>query len=205
MTGPYGDTEHIRQLLNLDDEPSASTAQRIDALNVAVSLVAEAELGRTFGETATDQTVLFWATNSDVLVLPRPIRTITSVTVGGTVAGSTMTGGTPYSTALWTPSIVDADGQIYALRLLSGGWWGAGMPVQIVGQWAAVDADAEPPKDFVYAIDTLVAEHFKIEQASPAGFTGPDGSTVPIRNPWKSELWLKVKEKYSIAQRDLVL
>jgi hypothetical protein len=205
MAGPYGDTAHIRQLLNLVDDDASSTAERIAALNATVSLIVEDELGRSFGATSTDTTVLFWGADDDVLLLPRPLRAITTVTVGGTVTGATMTGGTVYSTSLWTPSIVDGDGLIYALRLLSGGWWGAGTPVTITGQWAATDADALVPDDLVYAVDYLVAEHFKIEQASPAGFTGPDGATVPIRNPWKADVWLKVKAKYNVSSRELVL
>jgi hypothetical protein len=205
MAGPYGDSVHIRQLLNLVEDVSPSTAERIDALNATVSSIVEDELGRSFGATATDTTVLFWAENSDVLVLPRPLRTITTVTYGGIVTGSTMTGGSVLTTDYWTPSIVDQDGLIYALRMLSGVWWGVGVPVTITGQWAATDADASVPDDLVYAVDYLVAEHFKIEQASPAGFTGPDGSTVPIRNPWKADIWLKVKAKYEVSNRELVL
>lgn len=205
MAGPYGDSAHIRQLLNLVDDTSSSTAERIDALNATVSSIVEDELGRSFGATATDTTVLFWSADSDVLVLPRPLRTITTVTVGGTVTGSTMTGGNVLTTDYWTPSITDQDGLIYALRLLSGGWWGAGMPVTVTGQWAATDADALVPDDLKYAVDYLVSEHFKIEQASPAGFTGPDGATVPIRNPWKADIWLKVKDKYEVSNRELVL
>jgi hypothetical protein len=79
------------------------------------------------------------------------------------------------------------------------------VPVTVTGQWAATDADALVPDDLVYAVDYLVSEHFKIEQASPAGFTGPDGATVPIRNPFKADIWLKVKAKYEVSNRELVL
>jgi hypothetical protein len=205
MAGPYGNTAHIRQLLNKVADSTPETAERLDALNATVSLLVESELGREFGATAADSTVLVWAANSSVLVLPRPIRAVTTLTVGGTVSGSVMTGGTVYDSTYWTPDIIDIEGDIYALRLISGGWWGEGVPVTITGQWAATDNDAEPPADLVYAVDYLVAEQFKIEQASPAGFTGPDGATVPIRNPWKSELWLKVKQKYEVSTRELVV
>jgi hypothetical protein len=169
MAGPYGDSVHIRQLLNLVEDVSPSTAERIDALNATVSSIVEDELGRSFGATATDTTVLFWAENSDVLILPRPLRTITTVTYGGIVTGSTMAGGGVLTTDYWTPSIVDQDGLIYALRMLSGVWWGVGVPVTITGQWAATDADALVPDDLVYAVDYLVSRTLQGRAGQPCG------------------------------------
>ncbi len=203
MAGPYGDSAKITAMLTTSGTTyDANHNARLDALNVTISLLMDEALGRTFGATAADQTVLFWAKDSDVLVLPRPIRTITSVTVGGTVAGSTMTGGTVYNTSLWTPSITDPSGQIYAIRLLSGGWWGDGMPVQIVGQWAAVDNDAEPPDDLIYAVNYLVVESFKRENTS---VVTDDGVVVPRRDPWDDPIVKRVIDKYSVSNKELVL
>lgn len=208
MAGPYGNTAAIKALLKASQGTTftADNSARLDDLNVTVSLIVEDKLGRTFGATAADSTVLFWSANSDVLILPKPIRTITTVTVGGTVTGTTMTGGSVLNTTYWTPAITNLQtGDISALRLLSGGYWGAGVPVTITGQWAATDADATVPADLVYAVNYLVAERFKIEQASPAGFTGPDGTTIPIRDPFKDPIWLAVQEKYGVSNRELVL
>lgn len=208
MAGPYGDTDAIKALLRASQGTTftADNLARLDDLNVAISLIVEDKLGRTFGATEADSTVLCWAHDDDVLVLPEPIRTITTITVGGTVTGTTMTGGSVLTTSYWTPAIRDVGtGDIYALRLLSGGWWGAGVPVTIMGQWVATDADADVPADLVYAVNYLVAERFKIEQASPAGFIGPDGTTIPIRDSWKDPVWLAIEAKYGVPDRELVL
>jgi hypothetical protein len=193
----YGTVAAVKQKLqpSVDSDWTSDDDARLAALQSAISRLIEDELGRTFGAAVPDTTVTFWAGPSDTLILPVAARSVTSVAVGGTVAGGVVTGGTDYPTSLWTHAIVDQRGLILGLRLLSGGWWGdvtatgqRGTPVVVVGDFADTDDDAAVPDDITEAANHLIAETFKAQNASPAGFIGPDGSTVPIRNPWKDEV-----------------
>jgi hypothetical protein len=77
-------------------------------------------------------------------------------------------------------------GEALALRRTDYGWWPT--VVVIVGTWADTDADATVPDDITYAANYLISERFKLEQASPAGQIGPDGSVIPVRNSLKDPL-----------------
>jgi hypothetical protein len=202
-----GDPAQVKKLLATSGASyDANHDDRILAIQAAVSSALEDEIGRTFGDTAADTTDLYWAGRSGHLILRRPARSITSVTVGGTVTGGTMTGGTAVLNTTWTHDPVSPrTGLIYGLRLTAGGWWGdedayggPTVPVQIVGDFATTDDDSEIPDDLTYVASYLIAERFKQENAGPAGFSGPDGSVVPIRDAWKDPLVVKVIGKYRI-------
>jgi hypothetical protein len=156
--------------------------------------------------TSVDSDELVFAKSRDVLLLPRPARSITSISIGGAVSNATYSGGTALDATTYTSvGFTDTEGRILALRLLNGAVWGEGVAVNITGQFSSIDDDVDVPADFIYAVDYLIAEQFKIEQASPAGYTGPDGAVVPIRNPFKSDVWLKIKDKYALLAKALVI
>jgi hypothetical protein len=207
----YGDLDHVRKLLRptATDDLGADDEARLTKIQIAISELLEYELGRTFGVPATDTTVTAWAGPGDVLLLPRPARAITSVTVGGTVAGGTVTGGTVLADDYWAHHFVDVDtGFIGGLRMLSGGWWGGRLyttPVVIVGDFSDSDDDTTIPADLQYAVSWIIAERFKQESASPAGFIGPDGAVMPFRDLFKDEFVKPILARYRVASRELVV
>lgn len=207
----YGDLEQVRRLLRPTegDDLGPDADARLSAIQTALSTLLEYDLGRTFGVPAADTTLTVWAGPSDTLLLPRSARAITSVTVGGTVAGGTVTGGTALTTAYWAHAFVDPDtGAIGGLRLLSGGWWGDRAfttPVVVTGDFADSDDDPAIPADLQYAVSWMIAERFKQESASPAGFLGPDGVVAPLRKLFADEFVKPILARYRIATRELVV
>jgi hypothetical protein len=207
----YGDLDHVRKLLRptATDDLGADDEARLSKIQIAISTLLEYELGRTFGVPVEDTTVTAWAGPGDVLLLPRPARTITTVTVGGTVAGGTVTGGTALVDDYWAHHFVDTEtGFIGGLRMLSGGWWGDyyyQTPVVIVGDFSTTDNDTTIPADLQYAVSWIIAERFKQESASPAGFIGPDGAVMPFRDLFKDEFVKPILDRYRVASRELVV
>lgn len=207
----YGDLDHVRKLLRptATDDLGADDEARLSKIQAALSTLLEYELGRSFGVPVTDTTLTAWAGPGDVLLLPRQARAITSVTVGGTVSGGTITGGTAYASTLWAHHFVDPiTGFIGGLRLLNGGWWGDfyyRTPVVIEGDFSDSDDDTTIPADLQYAVSWMIAERFKQESASPAGFLGPDGVVAPFRKLMDDEFVKPILDRYRVATRELVL
>ena len=213
-----GDLAVVRQMIRADASwaSSADTDARLTLIQKAVTAALEEKCGRTWGSPVADTSHLLWVGAGDALVLPRPARTITSITVGGTVVGNTMTGGTTYLPATLQNVITDEDGLVYAVAANATGntgWWGtaywstvyrgydAQYPVLVVGDFGDSDAGTVIPDDVTYAACYLITSQLKIENASPAGFVGPDGATVPVTNPWKSPLVMAVVDKYAVRQK----
>jgi hypothetical protein len=207
----YGDLDHVRKMLRptATDDLGADDEARLTKIQAAISAMLEYELGRSFGVPAEDTTVTAWAGPGDVLLLPRPARAITTVTVGGTVAGGTVTGGTAFADDYWAHHFVDPEtGFISGLRLLSGASWGDywyTTPVVIEGDFSDSDDDTTIPADLQYAVSWIIAERFKQESASPAGFIGPDGSIAPFRKLFDDEFVKPTLDRYRVASRDLVV
>lgn len=207
----YGDLDHVRKLLRptATDDLGADDEARLSKIQAAISELLEYELGRTFGVPATDTTVTVWAGPGDVLLLPRPARAITSVAVNGTVAGGTVTGGTALTSTYWAHHFVDPEsGLISGLRLLSGASWGDysyRTPVVVVGDFSTTDDDATIPADLQYVVSWMIAERFKQENASPAGFLGPDGVVTPFRKLFADEFVKPTLDRYRMVTRELVV
>lgn len=202
----YGDLDQVKKMLrpNTSTTFDADVDARLAAIQYAVSVAIDNKLGRSFGLPVSDTTHLVFAGRSSLLILPTPARVITSVTMGGTVAGSTMTGGTALDSAEWVYDPVDRDtGLIFGLRLLSGGNWGTVdvynrpiTPVKIIGDFATSDEDAVIPEEIGYIADYLTAETFKAENASASGSIGLEGEFVAPRNPWNDMLVKEILDKY---------
>ena len=208
--GVYGSIAAVKQAL----QPTTSTDWTADQeatlvrIQKAVSLAIEEETGRTFGTPGPATTRLFYAGADGTVILPVPARSVTTVVVGGDVAGGVVTGGTPYAATAYALDPVDRHGNVLGLRLLSGTTWGYGAadgtawtPVQVTGIFADADEDADVPDDLTDTANFLIAETFKYRGASPAGFVGPDGSVVPIRNPWTDPLVVRTLKKYGLRKQ----
>lgn len=212
----YGDPAHVAKMLRATEtwDLGNDITDRLVVIQEAVSLALEEACGRTWGEPVTDTSVLHWTGPFDTLVLNVPARTITSITTGGTVSGSTMTGGTVTLAADLVNRIVSSDGLIYAISRGGDDPWPVyheylttryRTPVLVTGDFADSDNDANVPADVEYAANVLIAELYKQENASPAGFTGPDGATMPIRDPWKMSQVKQVIDKYSLRRQPMVV
>lgn len=205
----YGSIATVKQMLQptVASPWTADQEAHLAGIQASVSAAIEADLGRTFGAPVADTTELFFAGSNAVVLFDRTARAVTSVAVGGTLDGRTVTGGTPLASTGWTPYPYDGGrGLIYGLRLLGGAGWGSddprgrpATPVVVVGDFSDADADAVVPEDLTDVANFLIAETFKYRGASPAGFVGPDGTVVPIRNPWNDPLVKRTLDAYRVG------
>lgn len=211
----YGDLDHVKSMLRPNETTvyGADIDARLALIRQLISAGIENELGRSFGAAVPDTTEIVWGGASDLLLLDRPARAVTSVTVAGTVTGGTVTGGTPYASTLWTFSPYDGtSGLIYGLRLLSGGWWGGvtgaghpGTPVVVVGDFSDSDNDATVPAEISYIANLLILRTFQRENTGVAGVSGDDGTFSPPLNPWKDPNVVRVLDQYRISTREWVV
>lgn len=204
----YGDPAHVLKLIRATEgsDPGADVLDRIDMLNAAISAALEEECERTWGVPTANTTHIVWVGPADTIVLPEPARSITSVTYGGTLTGSTMTGGTTVlATDLYYP-IVDRNGLILAIRGTgSNVWWwnwelvnspSGTIPVLVTGDFVSSDDDATVPDDITYIVTYMIAERLKVEKASPFGAIGPDGTVAPLRDVFGDPLVRRIVDKY---------
>jgi hypothetical protein len=216
VAGPYGDPALIRKMIRA--VPSMETDEDVDAriaaLNSAVSSALEEACERTWGAPVADTTEIVWVGPGDTIVLPRPARTITSITYGGTVTGATMTGGTVVDDSELYYPIVDRNGLVYAIRsnTASVWWWNWAYltpsayypqtPVAITGDFTSSDNDTTVPDDITYIASYMVVERLKVEKSSTSFGIGPAGEIVPVRDVFADPLVKRIIDKY---KRELVL
>jgi hypothetical protein len=216
VAGPYGDPALIRKMIRA--VPSMETDEDVDAriaaLNSAVSSALEEACERTWGAPVADTTEIVWVGPGDTIVLPRPARTITSITYGGTVTGATMTSGTVVDDSELYYPIVDRNGLVYAIRsnTASVWWWNWAYltpsayypqtPVAITGDFTSSDNDTTVPDDITYIASYMVVERLKVEKSSTSFGIGPAGEIVPVRDVFADPLVKRIIDKY---KRELVL
>lgn len=210
----YGDLAAVKRMLRPTDDSTFGVDEdaRLAEIQTAVSAALEHKLRRTFGATAADTTHVVWAGPWNVLLLPVPARSITSVTWNVTPAGGSYSDGQVYPSDSWTYDPRDSrTGEIFGLRLLNGDWgWldrhgRPAVPVQIVGDFVDTDDDATVPSEITYAVNYLIAETFKNQNAGPGGTIGPDGNVIAPRNPWTDPLVVAALEKHQSANRLVVV
>lgn len=196
----YGDTDTVKAMLRPDEMTSygSDIDAGLTAIQAAVTLAIDDATGRTFGVPAAETSELYWTDGQvGTLILTRPATAITSITYGGTVSGTTMTGGTTVLASELVYPIRDRSGRVYALRAATGGWYGGPVVVTATFDDGTYDPDTADhvPDDITYVANYLIGETFKKEQASPAGYLGPEG-VVPIRDVWSDPLVKRVLSKY---------
>ena len=139
----YGSRAAVLALLKGASSVTLPTeaGDRIDTLLAVASALVEERTGRTFGTGATPETVVVPAPGvSDVLVLPKGVRAVTSVTVGASWDGAGWVGGSALPAALWVPVWRQGTGEWLALARADGAHWVG--PVVVAGTWEDTDADA---------------------------------------------------------------
>jgi hypothetical protein len=194
----YADIDAVKRMLQAESGTTwtADNEARLNAIDAAVSLLLEEKTGRTFGTGSTPETITVYGLGFDRLTLPKPLRSITSVTTGGTWNGSAYASGTLLTTTQYRRGPLGMRGEAYVLDRADGSFWPLNEPVVIVGTWADTDSDGDVPDDVTYAVNYLVAERFKVENAGPAGLIGPDGYVQPIRDAWKDPMVAATIRKY---------
>jgi hypothetical protein len=204
-----GDIEAVKSMLRPTDSAEFSTDAdaRLALLQSAVTLLFDQKIGRSFGGTATPTARTFDAgldCSDPTLFLPEPARSISAVAIVGT---------NPQTLTLYDPTTklgdylpwhVTREGDILAIRIVQNAYWPARTGydrITVTAVWSDTDNGGGIPDDLNYAANYVISEVFKAEQASPAGFTGPDGATVPVRDPWKNPMVVGTIAKYGGARR----
>lgn len=206
----YGSNAQTQKMIRGTPEIQLGTDfdSRFQGIQAAVSRIIERKTGRAFGGgAALPESRLIYAGPYTSLLLEVPARTITSIQRYGQWTGTAYTGGITLAGIDWIPDPVDVDGLILGARLAYGGAWGISdnygrpaTPIYITGTWSDQPAEAEAPADITYVANYVIAEIFKAEQASPAGFVGPDGTVTPIRNPWRNETVNQILDSYAVQK-----
>lgn len=193
----YGSTAGIKTLLEnqASDWPESQESRLLQLLNV-VSILIEQETGATFGG-AQDATVEVTQYGGHLLFLPKGLRSVTSITADPEWIDGAWSGGTVLETGEYRLPMLSANGLVRAIQRVGGlfgsGWYGTYL---VAGRWE--DQADTVPDDIHYLANYISSEIFKKQQASPAGFTGPDGSTVPIRNVFKEPEVQKILDRHRV-------
>lgn len=204
-----GNVDDVIQMLRAtaDTDLGDDVSDRLTAIQQLVSEQLTYRLGRTFGTPATDTTIVVLAGAWATLWLPRPARSITSVTGWGELDGTTFSDGTTVAEDEYVAETAYDTGLIHALRLKAGSWGsddciGNGItPVQIVGDFSDSDDDAYVPADVNYAANFLIMATFRREQGIPFAAVTANGMEIPL-DPWKDPVVQLVLERYSVSGRD---
>lgn len=168
-------------------------------IDVEISRLFELKCGRVWGGSgsATAKTVDGAAAGwSDVLMLPVPARSITSVAIVGDAA-ETLT------TDDWVAWLGTREGDYKAVKRIDGGVFPRrnGIDrVTVTAVWSDVASGATLPAEIQDACTFVVVETFRQRKSSPSGELGPDGLTIRPRNPWNYQNVIEAIDKYKAAR-----
>lgn len=193
----YGSANAVKAVLRADVSSTFNADQesRITTLLALASQYVESQTGAQFGVSSSETLVIETGLDSgDVLYLPKGIRSVTSITENPTWSGS-WSGGSAITSATYRLS-GKATGQTFyrTITRTDGGWGGLYV---IVGVWE--DQYPTVPDDVTWAVNTVVVELFKKQQASPAGQIGPDGSVIPLRDVFQQTEISSVIDRYRVV------
>ena len=159
-------------------------AVRLVELDADIARMIDLRCGRSWQGAAADSVRTVPGPHSpghSVLPLPTPIRRIDGIEIDGDAVDSG-------DYMLWQCT---REGDCHAIRKLNGGTWPSRRTdavIEIDGQWSDESGGGGPPAEIVAAATYLVAEEWKLRQASAAGEVGPDGMVSRTRNPWNFEI-----------------
>lgn len=204
MPSPYGSIDAVRELLQAteNDAWDVAATNRATTLLTVVSDRIEFETGKRFG--VNPLTVQSFAvdafTPNRLLFLPLGLRSLTSITQGAAWGGATWAGGTLLATTEYRLTGLPVSGAYQTVLNISGLWSGQYL---VSGTWENEEVDV--PAGIDYLANYITAEIWKKQSASPAGFQGPDGATVPIRNVFAEQEVKDILSDYTLHARVLVL
>lgn len=192
----YGSTAGVTDLLESQgtNDWSESELARIQSLLATVSALIEHDTGATFGE-AESETIavesLCW--DKPLLYLPKGLRSVASVTESPEWVSGAWSGGTALTTSQYRLASHTVDGYYRTLYRVDGWWAGTYL---VTGTWE--DTSEDVPEAIHYLANYLSAEIFKKQKASPAGFVGPDGATVAVRNTFNEPEVKRILDRYRV-------
>lgn len=206
-----GDLEAVERNLRAtpDSKLNTDAAARLEDIQKAVTSYIEERTGRSFGAIGAPESVAIEAPEryslargsfgaSDLLILPKAIRAITSVVQNPTWTGAGWTGGFTFGPTLYRPAMFTKSGDAMALQLVdAGAWYGRFV---ITGTWEDTDDDAIVPDDITYVANLLIADLFKYEQSSTASQAGPEGQTLRLRDSTKNPVVCEILDKYQTIE-----
>lgn len=175
----YADRPAVLAALSRSDLVPADAPEiaRIEQIEAGIAALLDREMGRSFGGAATVVSRTIAGHDSSLLLLPIPIRTVTTITMGGIAIPAS-------SWAFW---FIGVNGLAYGIRLLDGSYWPSiGGTIVVTGEWSDAGGGTLPV-EIREAATFLTIEEYRSEIAGPSGAIGPDGLIVRTRNPWKFE------------------
>ena len=176
----YGSTAGIKDLLSASGSSetwSEPELARMSALLATVSALIERDTGATFGEAQAETLAVESLTCGPLLYLPKGLRSLTGVTDSPEWVSGAWSGGTVLTASEYRLSSRTIDGLYRTLYRVDGAWNGTYL---VAGFWE--DTSENIPEEIHYLANYLSAEIYKKQKASPAGFVGPDGVAVAVRN-----------------------
>jgi hypothetical protein len=204
MPSPYGSVAVVKELLQAtgDDTWDAAATNRMTNLLTVVSDRIEFETGKRFGvDPLTTQTFVAESYQPHrLLFLPLGLRSLASVTESASWDGAAWSGGTVLAGTEYRLPGLPTNG-VYGAILGVGRWWSGSFLV--TGTWE--NEETTVPAGIDYLANYITAEVWKKQSASPAGFTGPDGAVVPIRDVFKETEVVTILNDYRLHARALVL
>ena len=152
---------------------------RIAETLAMVSSLIESRIGRTFAiDPLTPESVLVSSYGiTGELWLPKPVRAITGIIEATTWDGLAWSGSTVLA-ANYFLHRRDELGFYHSVKLKPGYAWNG--DYLVTGTWH--DINGAVPADLAYVANYVTAEIFKKQNASPAGYAGPDGTVVLFRD-----------------------
>lgn len=191
----YGSSAGVKDLLNPsgNDEFSNGEESRIATLLETVSGLIESRTGAVFGA-ETPETVAVEGEGGNRLFLPKGIRSLTSIVEGPDWSSGAWVNGVALTTSAYRLESQVANGAYRTLVRMDGAWSGQYV---ITGVWE--DRVADVPEDIHYLANYLTSEIYKKQQASPAGFVGPDGAAVPVRNTFNEPEVRAIIDRYRVG------
>lgn len=207
----YGDVEFVKSIFRPDEGVvyGADVDARLTEIQKAVAAMIDEKTGVRFGIAPAASARILFAGSGSVLLLPVPVLAVSTVETGGSYSAGGAVDFATLAAASWVLDPVDRDGLGLGIRLLTGSWWGyrsiiapygSATPVRVTATWIDAGYSATVPDEITYIANFLMTELLKNQAASPAGFTGPDGAVVPIRNPWNDPMVKTIIEKYRVEK-----
>jgi hypothetical protein len=194
-----GSAEGAKKLIRSSPSSTFNADQdaRITELLGFVTRYIERKTGRVWGEASDpspESRIVSSYGEIDTLYLPLGVKNVTAITYEPEWDGTIWSGGTALDT---TDFELYPYGETYATTIKRISWpYSFGGRYLITGTWQ--DATTEIPADITYVANYLVAQFYKKQDASPAGFLGPDNAVMPIRKFLDEPEVLDVLKAYAI-------
>jgi hypothetical protein len=192
----YADLESVKLQLKLSDENPAHAGDiaLVEAIDAAVSQAFEQKAGYDvarspiWGDGATADEITLTveprARDGVLLFLPKPMRSISEIRIGGTLEET-------LAATDWRAWNRTVKGDIQQVRRIDGAVW----PFADGDTWVEVDGVASDgpvgetvPELVTQAVTFIAIDEFRTRKSSPSGEIGLEGFSIRPRNPWNFEL-----------------